>query len=45
MVHRSKRIVQWHLRLQYVFGTTFPIPVPIHNIAVHVVYRAVFLSH
>jgi len=45
MVHRSKRVVQWHLRLQYVFGTTFPIPVPIHDIAVHVVYRAIFLSY
>lgn len=45
MVHRSKRAVQWYLRLQYVFGTSFPIPVTIHDIAVHVVYCAVFLSH
>lgn len=45
MVHRSERVVQRYLRLQYVFGTTFPIFVPFHDIAVHMVYRSVFLSH
>lgn len=45
MVHRSKRVVQWYLRLQYVFGTAFPISIPFYNIAVYVVYRSVFLSH
>lgn len=45
MVHRSERAIQWHLGLQYVFRTTFPIPVSIHYIAIHVVYRSVFLSH
>lgn len=45
MVHRGKRVVQRYLRLQYVFGTAFPISIPFHNIVVYMVYRSVFLSH
>lgn len=45
MVRRSERAVQRHLRFQHVFGTTLPVPVPVHDIAVYVVHRAVFLSH
>jgi len=45
MVRRSERAIQRNLGFQYVPGTAFPILVPVHHIAVHVVHRAVLLSH
>lgn len=45
MVRRSEGIVQRNLGFQHVPGTAFPVPVPVHDIAVHVVHRAVLLSH
>lgn len=45
MVHRSEGIVQRNIGFQHVFGTSFLIVVPIHDTVVHVVHRAVFLSH
>jgi len=45
MVRRSERAVQRNLGLQHVFGTTLPILIPVHDIAIHVVYRTVFLSY
>lgn len=45
MVYRSERVVQRNLGLQYVFGTTFLITLPVHNTSIHMVYCTVFLSH
>lgn len=45
MVHRSKRFVQRNLGFQHVFGAALSVSFLVHDIAVYVVHRAIFLSH